>query len=299
MLAGSSPVAATGAGDRGPGAVTRPLPNRAWERGGTQASPGVTAGAARGIAMTGQGQHQMTTRRFVFTVHKAASMLLVAVCRETARVLDVPHHSQNGQGDRLPREWSPDDHAILDGRAGVIGPLRLPLAPEALDGPIVVHLRDPRDVLVSLFYSVAYSHELAEMGRDGEQRERVRSGGVDAFCLERAEGFARRYRYYIEHFAGRPGVAFLTYETLVGHGREWARDFASAIGPDLDAATRAVLAERIAAVIEPDAPAPVEDRMNHLRQRTPGDHRRKLAPETILALDERLSDVLDGLGYPR
>ena len=40
----------------------------------------------------------------------------------------------------------------------------------------------------------------------------------------------------------------------------------------------------------------MENQYNHKRCVTPGDHQRKLRPETIAMLNNRLKDVLDMLG---
>ena len=40
-----------------------------------------------------------------------------------------------------------------------------------------------------------------------------------------------------------------------------------------------------------------ENKMKHKRQVTPGDHRRKLKPETIAKLNTDLADILTRYGY--
>jgi hypothetical protein len=40
-----------------------------------------------------------------------------------------------------------------------------------------------------------------------------------------------------------------------------------------------------------------EDIYRHRRQVTPGDHKRKLQPETIAILNSTFSDILKGFGY--
>jgi hypothetical protein len=43
---------------------------------------------------------------------------------------------------------------------------------------------------------------------------------------------------------------------------------------------------------------PIEENVSkHIRQRTPGDHLRKLTPETVAFLNEQLGPVLRGFGY--
>ena len=41
------------------------------------------------------------------------------------------------------------------------------------------------------------------------------------------------------------------------------------------------------------------DAMTHVRHVTPGDHRVKLLPSTIDAVEREFADILDALGYPR
>lgn len=248
--------------------------------------------------MTGAGAAAPSDRapslRAVLTVHKAGSMLLESVCGILAAHLGVQHHSQNGVENPLPLRWRFDEAQVLAGRTGLAGPLRFPLAPSRVDGPVIVHLRDPRDVLVSLYYAAAYSHDLDVMGRDEAYRALVREKGIDAFVRGRAAAYEARYRTYLRRVLPAPHVRLVLYETMIEAPREWAEAVTDWMVPEGSPSERGELTERITREITP-AEVRAEDPSAHVRQRLPGDHRRKLRAETIALLDKRFADILAAL----
>lgn len=155
-------------------------------------------------------------------------------------------------------------------------------------------VRDPRDVLVSQFFSIAASHQTPGAAKRAEflqRRQHAREIGIDAFALERAPVVKATLRRYADELLPVSGTLVTTYEELVTDLGAWLRRTLAFLDLPAD---EAVVAELVAA----SAPAPRrEDVTAKRRQVTPGDHRRKLAAETIAALDEQLADELAAFGY--
>lgn len=212
------------------------------------------------------------------------------------------------------------------------GPIRsqeaMPSIPEGIeDYSVILHLRDPRDVLVSLFFSCAFSHPVnpAIFNPDEATRQEWIEQGIDAFVIEQSPIVIDRYNYVIENLLGRENVLFLKYEEMVLNYQEWLAKFLSVfIAPEPDTLTSAqrkgllALLEKLPMTQRKErSPKPAfstlyqelfeahkadfqvedEDIYRHKRQVLPGDHTRKLQSETIAALNEKFAEILNALAY--
>jgi hypothetical protein len=159
-------------------------------------------------------------------------------------------------------------------------------------------VRDPRDVLTSLYFSVAFSHVTpsgAESVRRAflKHRDKVRQMGVDAYVLASAEQRLQIYADYCREVLGRPNVLLLKYEDMVRDFRPWLEQIVAYWGLPTNTPTIAQL------IKEADFTVSREDPNSHKRQVQPGDHKRKLKSETIDRLNEMFAEILDTLGYDR
>lgn len=160
----------------------------------------------------------------------------------------------------------------------------------------VLMLRDPRDALTSEYYSIAFSHQLPEAADKRAEllgrRQHAQRSGVDAYVLSASERLLRTCQRYMDLLLPQPGVYLTTYERMIADFPAWLDSLLAACGfeisPDL---RRCLLAEAYSS--RPQR----ENIHSHLRQVTPGDHRRKLQPETIARLDDLFADVLRRFGY--
>lgn len=160
-----------------------------------------------------------------------------------------------------------------------------------LDGfRIILTLRDPRDVLTSRFFSQAFAHTLFDEASI-ERRERFRAMGVDAFVLDQAGELIERYTSYHHGLMGRENVLFLRYEDMVNDFEGWLRRLAGFIGSGGEGEVLRALLE------EADFSVKKEDKFSHRRSVKPGNYLRKLQPDTVVALNERLAPVLEWFGY--
>jgi hypothetical protein len=159
-------------------------------------------------------------------------------------------------------------------------------------------LRDPRDVLTSLFFSIAFSHGepsgVEDVRRDFlAARQKARQQGIDQCVLDLAPNYLQRYTGYCRDVLGRPNVLLAKYEDMIADFRAWLQRVLIFWGIP----TNTKIVARV--IRDADFSVACEDPGAHKRQVMPGDHRRKLQPATLRQLDEMFADVLDTLGYPR
>lgn len=255
----------------------------------------------------------------IYTVHKAASMFLHQISEDVSREFGIIHYSPNASGeasvhDEIRRvSWK---RFIEDpAREGCFGPIRAgtadPIIPDGLAAfSVILHLRDPRDVLTSLYYSNVYNHPRKE-GRfnpSDEKRKQWEDEGVDVFVLKQVPIFKQRYETLISGLLGRDNVILLKYEDMVNDYSGWLKCFLDGFAhlplpskrklgmlstPNSLARIHKSLYEKH----RKDFIPPEEDVHKHIRQLMPGDHERKLAPATIAQLDAELEDSLRSLNY--
>jgi hypothetical protein len=158
----------------------------------------------------------------------------------------------------------------------------------------VLLVRDPRDALVSEYFSAAFSHRLPERNAAGSPvavgREQALAGGVEAFVLAHAADLDRT----VDRFApllDDPRLRLFRYEDVVFDKVGWIRAMADHFGWSAPPA----LIERIAARhdIRPEEERPTE----FIRKVAPGDHRDKLSADGIARLGAMLSPTWRQLGY--
>jgi hypothetical protein len=183
----------------------------------------------------------------------------------------------------------------------MFGPFRNPAVLDRLTDlsrrKILVMLRDPRDVLTSHYFSVAISHAAPEnpllVPQFQKRRQRCAAIGIDAHVREKTPSFVTRYRKYCEHLQLNPNLLLLRYEEMIADFGQWLDRIIDYWDLPVDQFTR----HRFAAMADFDVDR--ENVHSHKRQVQPGDHRRKLHPDTVHWLTDQFAEVLGILGYSR
>src|SRR6266446_10014669 len=117
-----------------------------------------------------------------YTTHKAGSMVLHRVLKDICELNRIRYYSPSKA--QLPFERMFAGHDFIAKKRGCFGPIRFFVPTKALDeASVILHLRDPRDVLVSMFYSYCYMHA-GEIERDTGYRKAVAEAGIDRFVLD-------------------------------------------------------------------------------------------------------------------
>jgi hypothetical protein len=119
-----------------------------------------------------------------YTTHKAGSMVLHRVLKDISELNRIRYYSPNESKTALPFDRIFAGYDFIAKKRGCFGPIRFFVPTKALDeASIILHLRDPRDVLVSMFYSYCYMHA-GEIERHTGYRREVAEAGIDKFVLE-------------------------------------------------------------------------------------------------------------------
>ena len=239
---------------------------------------------------------------FVFGLHKAGSTLLNKIVGKASRqcglpTLSIPNQSiqQGVMENRLTRQavgslFMRDGYAF----AGFRAPYDF-IPEEALKGRRKVLLvRDPRDMMVSLYFSMKLSHTIPPTGearlRYVALRNELSTIDIDDFVLsDKCHFLADNYRAY-GPLIDKDWHVF-RYEDVIFSKREWVSDVARHL--DLE-----VKGSRLDRIADQNDVRPTDERPNeHIRQVTPRNHLKYLKPATISALNVLLSDILEQYEY--
>lgn len=162
------------------------------------------------------------------------------------------------------------------------------------EGRKILLVRDPRDALVSEYFSNAFSHSLPGGPTGGSviERERARAlrAGIEDYVLGRVADLDRTvwgYRWLLDD----PDLIVLKYEEVILDKAGWIASIAEHFEWRI---SDRLIADILGwADVRPDA----EDPAAFVRRVTPGDHLDKLSADTIAVIDQKLSDVWIRLGY--
>jgi hypothetical protein len=154
----------------------------------------------------------------------------------------------------------------------------------------VVVLRDPRDVLVSRFYSVAYSHTPKD-DKFLYDRERAQKQGIDSFVLERIPEILAAYQGYREILTNSDSIRLFKYEEMVTSFEIWLRSLGEFLGVDSDSE---IFHELIG---ESDFKPSQEDKFAHKRSVQPGGYKTKISQATLEQVETQFGDILHYFGY--
>jgi hypothetical protein len=257
----------------------------------------------------------MNTRILFFTMHRSGSTYAHQACVALCKAAGISYASPNpGADSKLNVRDAAAQPGFWAGRTGCVGPLRFFIdVPDIDHDRIILHLRDPRDVLTSMFYSYCYSH-VGELPGNTGYRQDIAERGIDEFVLamstaatppligdygtgnhlwDLAGNVLNRYQQYVQHLLKRPNVQLVTYEQLVTDPQAWLHK----IAPVFDPRHSSELEREVLEVLTRTDAGTREDVWSHKRQVLPGNHRQKLLPQTIARLNDLYAEPLRLLGY--
>src|SRR5437667_6785105 len=131
---------------------------------------------------------QLAKNVIVFTTHKAASMLLHKLLADICQKNNITYYSPNQKADKqLPFDRIFNGEDFIAARTGCFGPVRFFVPSAALSNAnIILHLRDPRDVLTSMFFSYCFMHP-GEIEPNTGYRTAVWEAGIHKCVLATAD----------------------------------------------------------------------------------------------------------------
>ncbi|MBI3509103.1 MAG: sulfotransferase domain-containing protein [Bacteroidetes bacterium] len=229
-----------------------------------------------------------------FTVHKAASSLLSQRLapffrKNNYRVADLSSYfAKTGLQRRESFLADEDLRARVFSVNGIFHvAFRFPFSiPVFSDVKILLVLRDPRDVLVSHYFSTKYSHPALNSDFFA-LKEKAGSLSIDEYVKYITPDFKKRFRTYLT-WIGKPNVLFMKYETLISDPQSFEDSLS--VFADLPVEKGEIVSEK-------DFMQEKEDVHAHKRYVRAGDHKNKLQKETIVWLNGEFSETLAALGY--
>lgn len=166
------------------------------------------------------------------------------------------------------------------------GPLRYFVdIPKLQEMKAVVVLRDPRDVLVSRYYSEKFNHVRLDK-RFREHCEKIEKMSLDEFVIAYKEDVKSHYSFYLENLDALSNALIISYEEMISdfHG------FLKKLNDYLDLGKSDEFIRSISAKESFEVQA--EDVYSHKRSVQPRNFEKKLSAETIGELNECFGQIL-------
>jgi hypothetical protein len=175
-------------------------------------------------------------------------------------------------------------------------PLRYAIDLHHLDGmKVLLMVRDPRDIMVSQYFSSAYSHEVPVDARRRQRflrsRAEIQEMSVDEYVLSRVDRMNDRFEEYIKMVEQSNG-SILAYEEMVTDFDAFISRLGAILSVEVEDQDRQVLNE-----MGGFSEAVSGDIYQHRRNIMPGEHRQKLSDATISEINGKLSGALAFFKY--
>lgn len=160
--------------------------------------------------------------------------------------------------------------------------------------PKILLVRDPRDLLVSEYFSNAFSHSLPSQDAGAsvlvQERQKALQSSVEDYVMTRIGALSQTVEGY-RRLLSVPNLKVIRYEDVIFDKPGWCRTIAEHFG--LSAPPALIDAIMTWADVRPDG----EDPSAFVRRVTPGDHREKLSGPAIDRVNKRLGEIWRKLGY--
>ena len=241
---------------------------------------------------------------YAFSLPKAGSVLLDSILRDLSSAVGLTYVSIMGEFFQLglaERDVPAETSKIFRDRGYCYGGFRS--FPQKFEIPnlrtctAILLVRDPRDMLVSHYFSTRSSHpepgrSLSTSMKGMPLRERAQGRTVDEYVIELAQFYSIHLRRYMKVLDENPeAFRVFRYEDVIFGKRNWIAGICETFGWSVPETTIRKIADKND--IRPRA----ERESQHVRQVVPGDYERKLKPETIAKLNLLLENELRYFGY--
>jgi hypothetical protein len=241
-----------------------------------------------------------------FSVNKAATQfvkrILGACAKENGmtpvRINDYAFHSDFPFLDHLSAQEMVKYKHIFKTRGYLYGPFggSIEGISNLDDYHIVLMVRDPRDILTSEYFSIAYSHPISIGGNKiksfSERRAFARRVSIDNYIINNSEHVWRIFQRYIDVMANKKNIYITKYEDMIADFPTWLNNLLEYCELSISPVLRHKLLEESA-----KASPKKENILRHIRQVTPGDYKRKLRQETIDYLNATFANILREFKY--
>jgi hypothetical protein len=239
----------------------------------------------------------------IFACAKSGSVLVNAVTHELMAdagipTIDLPSMLYE-QGVDIGNIQGDLSHALP--RSGYCFAGFRAMPPSFVGAPAVQSLRkllvvrDPRDMLVSRYFSAKFSHGFVARGTPQFSqivRQMIGDTGldIDSYCLFYS-WLINADLFMYEDIVSDPKTYILRYEDFIYDKERLVSSLANWFGLDVPQERRSSMAALYHVI------PPTERSHDHTRQVHPGDHKRKLQPKTVYMLNGVLGQFMARFGY--
>ncbi|MGB3534817.1 MAG: sulfotransferase domain-containing protein [Microcoleaceae cyanobacterium] len=238
---------------------------------------------------------------FVFGMHKSGSVMLMSIIREICSHVNIPVIEFENFLSRQGIESSlvPDNtlNIFVQEGYGFAGFRMFPDYLQLVNTTglkKILLIRDPRDILVSWYFSLKKSHTIPP-GKRGEKilikRKELLETPIDQFALGQAKVILSRMNVFKDKMSEDPEWKLFRYEDIIFDKYQWVKDILAFLEFELEEDVIREIAEKH------DIVPNKENESVHIRQVIPGDHKRKLQQSTIEKLDREFYLILRDYGY--
>lgn len=242
---------------------------------------------------------------FVLAVHKAGSVLFEAIVKDLCEAAERARFDLEPQlfKQGVPLGDCPLEAAVLLERPGLVftgfrAPWLLANVRQYRRSKKLLIVRDPRDIAVSFYFSMARSHTVPKEGaaRAGilKLREEAKSAAASEFVLAgHANPIFSNLTTFVNHRDRFPSFVTYKYEDVIFSKRPWTAAIAAELNIDVPEQILFEIADRH------DVRPASEEPSRHIRQVTPGNYRKHLDPRAVAYIEKRCSEVFEAFGYEK
>lgn len=239
---------------------------------------------------------------YAFAPHKCGSVLLQNILKEMCCEAGFPFlniHSELFLKGENEADFIDSIAEILKKPGYCFGALR---GPDQIDVPtITAHkkiflLRDPRDAIVSFYFSMKKSHSPPGDGPAREaflaKRAHIDSLNIDEFVQQGNGLFIfENMRTFLEWSKSLPNSTLFRYEDIVFEKRAWVNSIAEIFNLKVSTPKLNEIADKYDII-------PSEEKPNeHIRQVKPGNYKKHLSKRSIEYIEDNFGDLIIGLSY--
>jgi len=153
-------------------------------------------------------------------------------------------------------------------------------------------LRDPRDILVSAYYSFGGSHGTSKVDEIRDQQDAqkaiIQSMTIDQYAIHATPAILANFETLVGLSESCQRSVILRYEDMINDWDKFAGDLTRFVR---------IRPPALQQIYDRSRPRAQEDTASHRRSGKTGGFRKKLTKETIESLNDRLGDVLERFGY--
>ncbi len=242
---------------------------------------------------------------FVHALHKSATMFLYKLFKDLSKEAGILYYSLNNKPvnhDDLKEDidesfcYCPVRH-FADSPESVPKHLVDKIPDFFLEDNFVnvskIHriyqIRDPRDILVSEYFSYGFIHD-GKMA-NSPKRKRIQQITIDEYCLKNANDLYSRYqRIFNIAKKNNPNNLLIKYESMVLDYKNWLSEIIALL-PFQDKPE--IIEKFYNKYREEFDTEGFEETMQHKRKMIPGDYQEKLKGSTIKELNSKFSDIIE------